>query len=100
MLVAIDGIIQSLEKLVAEYHLEKSHFDTMTWDESIKNIIHYQLKTLDLGYRHHISTLNWFKTLRLQANPAMLLLHPAFADHTIFTKQMDVFSKRLLLDCC
>lgn len=41
-----------------------------------------------------------FKDLRLyyytqgtRANPSMLLLHPAFADHTIFTKQMDVFSE-------
>lgn len=65
-LAVIDGIILSLETLVASYHLEKSHFDTMTWAEPIKNIVQYQLKTLDLGYTHHIATLDWFKALRLQ----------------------------------
>lgn len=65
-IAVIDRIILSLEKLVADYHLEKSHFDSMTWDDSIINIVHYQLKTLDLAYSHHISTLDWFKALRLQ----------------------------------
>jgi DNA-binding PadR family transcriptional regulator len=62
----IEGIILSLEKLINDYHLEKSHFEGKVWDESIKDIVRYQLKTLDLGYSHHVSTLNWFKALRTQ----------------------------------
>ncbi|MBN2222452.1 MAG: PadR family transcriptional regulator [Vallitaleaceae bacterium] len=65
-LTVIDQIILCLEKLVNDYQVEKKHYDTLSWNEPLKDIVHYQLKTLDLGYSHHLSALNWFKELRLQ----------------------------------
>jgi DNA-binding PadR family transcriptional regulator len=62
-MVIVRQIISELENIVREYEDKQAEYSEKVFPEKVRNIVKYQMKTLDLGIIQQVQTLAWFRKI-------------------------------------